>query len=642
MRARWASVSLGIAVASATVACPALDAIEQAGARLAASLGEPGRSEPPVEAPSGAAPAASATAGPRAAVKRPGAVNEPAASPPRTQAALEPTSPAEGSFGIARTDVETDGPAPSAVEAKPSIERDLPRDPLAARPSDGADTGEGGGGVESAAIDEAEGTDEAGEARALGEPDDPGEPRERARVGDAGVAPVAEPPSEAEPEPKKPAHVLASIAKETWVFAEPRWRSRRIGYLRAGAIVERRPRPAGWASCPEGWYRIQPSGYVCVGATATLDTEHPVVVASAKRPTLFDLPYTYVISRFPPPPLYARLPTPQQERRVEPDLASNRRKLARLAKDPEYVAPPPPAPIPSWLGQNRLAPALANARRSPDAVVLGAARTRSGFALLETFEHEQRRFGLTTELALIPIDRTRVVRPSRFRGLALDDTVTLPVAFVRSKHAFRYVPSGAALARGDKLGWREAVPLASGVRRVGGVRYLEAKDGTWLREDQVTRVDRYQHEPSWVAKGRKWIDVSILRQSLVAYEGSKPVYVTLVSTGADGLGDPKKTHSTIQGAFLVHTKHVTVTMDGDEKNDEFDFRDVPFVQYFTEGFALHGAYWHDDFGTPRSHGCVNLAPLDAAWLFAWTDPPVPEGWHAALSLKKGTLVYTHP
>jgi lipoprotein-anchoring transpeptidase ErfK/SrfK len=155
-------------------------------------------------------------------------------------------------------------------------------------------------------------------------------------------------------------------------------------------------------------------------------------------------------------------------------------------------------------------------------------------------------------------------------------------------------------------------------------------------------IDRLQHPPAWATAGRKWIDVSILHQSLVAYEGMKPVYVTLVSTGADGLGDPKKTHSTIQGAFLIHTKHLSVTMDDDKIGDEFDFRDVPFVQYFTEGFALHGAYWHDDFGTPRSHGCVNLSPRDAAWLFNWTTPEVPAAWHGALSLKKGTLVYIHP
>ena len=120
------------------------------------------------------------------------------------------------------------------------------------------------------------------------------------------------------------------------------------------------------------------------------------------------------------------------------------------------------------------------------------------------------------------------------------------------------------------------------------------------------------------------------------------MYVTLVSTGKDGLGDPEKTHSTKLGVFLVHTKHVSVTMDGDTAGDEFDLRDVPFVQYFTQGYALHGAYWHDDFGTPRSHGCVNLAPIDAAWLFGFTTPDVPEGWHASLSLDQGTLVHTHP
>src|SRR5262249_52609579 len=60
----------------------------------------------------------------------------------------------------------------------------------------------------------------------------------------------------------------------------------------------------------------------------------------------------------------------------------------------------------------------------------------------------------------------------------------------------------------------------------------------------------------------------------------------------------------------------------------FQLRDVPYIQYFENGYALHAAYWHDVFGTPRSHGCVNLAPVDAHRIFLWTDPPVPEGWHA--------------
>lgn len=462
---------------------------------------------------------------------------------------------------------------------------------------------------------------------------------------------VPEDPPEPEPEPpKQPSREveeLASIARETWVYAEPRWGSRRLGYLRAGAVVERRAKPSGTTACSGGWYHIEPRGYVCVGASATLNIFDPVVETSARRPAMDSLPYTYVMSRSSaPPPLYARLPSDDEQRRIEPDLRSHLARAARAGLDPAYFPPPPPDPTPGVLIYGRAAPGLGKERRAPDMLSLGTARPRSAFALLSTFDHEGRRFGLTTDLAILPLDRTRVVRPSTFSGIALSDEVTLPVAFVRSRHASRYVAGpGGALARGQALRWREAVPLATGPggassKSIGDATYLLARDGSWVRADQVVRVDRTPRLPGWAARGRRWIDVSILRQSLVAYEGAKPVYATLVSTGADGLGDPKETHSTIQGAFLIHTKHVTVTMDG-ENGEEFDFRDVPFVQFFTEGFALHGAYWHDDFGTPRSHGCVNLAPIDAAWLFGWTTPEVPDRWHAVLS-RQGTVVYTHP
>jgi lipoprotein-anchoring transpeptidase ErfK/SrfK len=68
--------------------------------------------------------------------------------------------------------------------------------------------------------------------------------------------------------------------------------------------------------------------------------------------------------------------------------------------------------------------------------------------------------------------------------------------------------------------------------------------------------------------------------------------------------------------------------DSDETGSHFELRDVPWVQYFEGGYALHAAYWHDDFGRPRSHGCVNLSPIDARRVFFWTDPPLPEAWHA--------------
>ncbi len=86
--------------------------------------------------------------------------------------------------------------------------------------------------------------------------------------------------------------------------------------------------------------------------------------------------------------------------------------------------------------------------------------------------------------------------------------------------------------------------------------------------------------------------------------------------------------------------------DGEEgaKSGEspFELRDVPYIQYFESGYALHAAYWHDAFGTLRSHGCVNLSPIDARRVFAWTEPSVPEGWHGiSIGVGQGTLVVIH-
>jgi lipoprotein-anchoring transpeptidase ErfK/SrfK len=68
---------------------------------------------------------------------------------------------------------------------------------------------------------------------------------------------------------------------------------------------------------------------------------------------------------------------------------------------------------------------------------------------------------------------------------------------------------------------------------------------------------------------------------------------------------------------------------------------VPYIQYFQDGYALHAAYWHDQFGQPKSHGCINLAPLDARWLFFFTKPDLPLGWHGVMRALTGSVVWIH-
>ena len=455
--------------------------------------------------------------------------------------------------------------------------------------------------------------------------------------------PPEEPPApllaDATPEYTEP--TLTSIARETLIYARPSFKSQKVGYLRVGAVVTRSAHAVGNEGCKRGWFRVQPEGFVCVENSAILDTEGPSPVAELAlvRPDrVAPLPYQYGRSRYPTPPFYTRLPTKLEQERTEQELTGHLR--ARTAEAWKNVQS---SPTPLALLTGRGVPMPWGAFREGNPLTTGRAMPDSGFALLGIYEHEGRRFALNTDYQLVPVDRLKPVEISSFHGIRLDDKVTLPVAFVRSNGAYLYSGSpktGLSIAR--KLDYREAVPLTGREVIVSGIHYLETKTLEFIRDERLVRVERFKNKPGWATPGRSWIHVSILQQSLIMYEGEKPVYATLVSTGADGLGDPEETHSTIRGQFLIHTKHVSVTMDSDTEGSEFDLRDVPYVQYFKEGYALHAAFWHDSFGQPYSHGCVNLSPLDARALFHMTNPPVPQTWHGAMSLSGGTLVHITP
>jgi lipoprotein-anchoring transpeptidase ErfK/SrfK len=85
-------------------------------------------------------------------------------------------------------------------------------------------------------------------------------------------------------------------------------------------------------------------------------------------------------------------------------------------------------------------------------------------------------------------------------------------------------------------------------------------------------------------------------------------------------------------------------MDGDVASDgPYSIEDVPWIMYFSGSYALHGAFWHSEFGRTKSHGCVNLSPEDARRIFGWTEPQLPEGWHGVVATeeKQGTRVVVH-
>lgn len=109
------------------------------------------------------------------------------------------------------------------------------------------------------------------------------------------------------------------------------------------------------------------------------------------------------------------------------------------------------------------------------------------------------------------------------------------------------------------------------------------------------------------ASGERHIVVSLAHQSLVAYEGNQAVATFPISSGKSWTPTPV-------GRFRIYLRYPSQRMSG----PGYDLPGVPYVQYFLGNYAVHGAYWHDNFGTPTSHGCVNMRIADAAWLWAWS------------------------
>jgi hypothetical protein len=306
-------------------------------------------------------------------------------------------------------------------------------------------------------------------------------------------------------------------------------------------------------------------------------------------------------------------------------------------------------PVPWWLeGNQRKIPNLSSFKAPAHSEIAGRTKRHAGVALVDSFVAKdgdfERRFAITTDARLIPADKLKADSGSPFHGGPIEE-VGLPVGFVFTQGASYWQYTDGKLQRGERPKFRELVPLSGKVQTFGGQRMVQARSGQWLRSDDLRVAVKPSTLPWFATKKRRWIGISLLSQTLVLWEGATPVYATLISSGRDGLGDPKTTMSTPQGTFRIQQKHVTTTMDSTVADHEFELRDVPWVMYFQGGYALHGAYWHDDFGRARSHGCVNLSPIDARYVFFWSSPDVPEHWHGAEAgeaLDKGTLIHIAP
>jgi hypothetical protein len=253
-------------------------------------------------------------------------------------------------------------------------------------------------------------------------------------------------------------------------------------------------------------------------------------------------------------------------------------------------------------------------------------------------------YGRTNRGLWVPMRDLGAARPLAFRGSTVGDLTDGAIDFgwvhverapLLSRRGQGFVANGRYRRRFDRVGVLETKTTFLG-------HYFRVDDDDWIASRNV-RHPTIEPPPAEVraAHRERWIDIELASQTLVAYEGDQPVFATLVSTGRGRTpGHPSETPKGVHRVWVKLLTSVMDNLENDEASRYYRIEDVPYVQYFAKAVGLHAAFWHRSFGRVRSHGCVNLAPLDAARLFWWTGPRLPNGWTAVLptDLDPGTVI----
>lgn len=167
-------------------------------------------------------------------------------------------------------------------------------------------------------------------------------------------------------------------------------------------------------------------------------------------------------------------------------------------------------------------------------------------------------------------------------------------------------------------------------------------DLLWVDATGFRPLTQEEIEPIHPEVEEKRVVVNIQQQSLSCYEGDQEVYFCRVSTGVkfDAQGQPSDTGSTPLGPHPVWRKLISLHMVGGTAGGGWDIPGVGWTSLFVGyGVAIHSTFWHNDFGVPRSRGCVNAKPDDAKWVFRWLTPVVPyDPGDVTVSMPGGTIV----
>ena len=203
--------------------------------------------------------------------------------------------------------------------------------------------------------------------------------------------------------------------------------------------------------------------------------------------------------------------------------------------------------------------------------------------------------------------------PPSFRGVAFTHTPSQTFAWVLA-HSETHRGPGSDQPHTGRFVERFQIVQVFDSTEIGDWVWYQIGPEDWIEQRRIAKVIPDTTRPEGVESNR-WISINLFEQTMTVYEDGQMVYATMVSSGLDGWW-------TQPGVFQVYKKLTNDPMSGAftaDRSDYYYLEDVPWILYFDESRAIHGAYWHNGYGYPRSHGCVNLSPVDANWIFDWAE-----------------------
>lgn len=220
---------------------------------------------------------------------------------------------------------------------------------------------------------------------------------------------------------------------------------------------------------------------------------------------------------------------------------------------------------------------------------------------------------------------------SRFAGVEVYEQPERPFGWVLQRVQPRATPDADAAEEDPWVRRYDLIEIYDVAEGEDGWVWFDIGRDQWIKQTYLALVD-VSPRPEGVGPADFWVEVDLYEQIFAAYEGDRLVYAGLTSTGLENF-------ETNEGLFTIYARNKEWPMWGGEVGvDYYYLQDVPHTMFFDGEIALHGAYWHDAFGAVRSHGCVNMPPRDAEWVWYWSENARGDVWVWVHSSEQDTLL----